>query len=238
MSARLVVGCVALAALVPANAAAKPKQLTGGPLVALHIAGLGGDATLDLAGTPVDASPASRERFGVGAFVSFAVSDQLGLRAEMLYSQRGANNEGAAADGSFYKVQYDQTVVAVPVVVQWLIPYDDEITPRLFGGVEVVIVIDSTFDSEAVLFDMDNMPQPFDDSYDLEDDTAGVDVAAVIGAGMGMPVGRGNLVLDLRYAIGVATTIDAHEIRPVPGVVYTADSLRSHTFSLVASYEL
>lgn len=238
MSARLVVGCVVIAVSVPVNAAAKPDKLTGGPVVAIHITGLRGDATLDLAGTPVDASPAARERFGAGAFVSFAVSDQLGLRAEVLYSQRGANNEGSAGDGSFYKVQYDQTVVAVPVLVQWLIPYDGEFTPRLFGGAEVGIVLDSTLDSEAVLFDMDGMPQPFDDSYDLGDDTTGVDVAVVIGAGIGMPAARGNLVLDLRYAVGLTTTIDAHEIRPLQGVVYTAGSLRSHNFSLVASYEL
>ncbi len=236
-AAAMAAACAIVCAAAPAAAdtsRAQRRAITAGPVVALHVASMSGDATLAAGDVTLDAAPRGRDRFGIGGFAALRLTDMFDLRVEVLYSQRGSRNGGSGPAGeASYEIRYSVDGIAVPILAAYHIPYDGDFSPRVLAGAELMFPLDSKLDADATFEDL-----TFDETTDMKDDTTSVDLALVVGGGMGFPVAGRHVVIDLRYALGLTSTVDEHTLSPIPTTTYESSSLRSQTFSVSASFEL
>ncbi len=111
--------------------------------------------------TITDASNASNKTgFLAGAFVGFKFSDKIGLQADLLYSQQGAEFDGE---------KFDLTYVNVPVVLKYYIIQG----LNLQAGPQFGFVVD------------DNIKEVLGEINDAESS----DVSGVVGVGYDFPFG-------------------------------------------------
>jgi len=125
--------------------------------------------------TITDASNVSNKTgFLAGAFVGFKFGDKIGLQADLLYSQQGAEFDGG---------EFDLTYVNVPVVLKYYLVQGLNIQ----AGPQFGFVVD------------DNIKTVFGD-IEQQIEAESTDVSGVAGVGYDFPFG---IRLDARYNFGL-----------------------------------
>lgn len=237
-----------------------------GLLFGAHFADFGGtERQLILEELP-DYSFETRERLALGGFLAIALTESWGLRVEGLFATKGGRATDAipfmAADprcagtpelcpeqlfAAQYSLDHVLRYIEVPILVEYHIPYDGAIRPHLFAGPALRFLYDTDLDIEGDIVDGAGMATAdLNATGDLEDVSEGFDLAAVIGAGVELPLRWGSLVLAIRYELGLLSAVDG-DIRlltdiegepslPVTFVPVEADRIRNRGFSLLAGY--
>ncbi len=139
-------------------------------------------------------SPSNSMGFTAGAFLVYNFSENLGIRPEVHYSQKGAKWE-EGGDKVTAKVVY----VDVPVLLQFAIPTEGGIKPILLAGPYVAFNM-----SAKLVYDVEGADIP---DEDIKDDVKSMDYGIMFGAGV---VISDMLEITARYGMGL-TSIDDSE---------------------------
>jgi len=245
--------CLVFAALLPGPIAraespgtlsaqyAPQRSVTGALRVGANVAYMSGDADVDLFGTPLAHSPAATERVCLGGSVVLAFTSRWGARIDALYTLRGGSAEqllgGFGQSTGSYSFRYDLRYVELPILATFTFPYDGEFVPHVFAGPDISFLLSSKVTGEGTYTDQNDELQEYGDTLDLGEDTASVDVAVTAGAGIKLPLARGRLALDVRYALSINKAIARAETVPYQGITLTSKNLRNRTLVLMAGYE-
>jgi len=121
----------------------------------------------------------NRTGFVVGAFAGAKLNDNLGVQADLLYSQQGAEFDGGKIDLNY---------VNVPVVLKYFVTE----TIHVHAGPQFGFIVD------------DNVANVFND-IDAGIDSKSFDLTGVLGVGVDLPMG---IRLDGRYNFGLTDVIE------------------------------
>ena len=142
----------------------------------------------------------SRTTFTGGAFANFQLGETFFVQPEILYAPKGAKESEAGAEATF-ELDY----LEIPVLFGAEFPIGEGLTPRVFAGPEVAFEIGCQVTGEE---------GGVSASFDCEDlglETKSVDFGLVFGAGVGIPLGGFELILDGRYDLGLTNIDDSGE---------------------------
>lgn len=156
----------------------------------LNLANVSGDDA-DFLGT----SPSNSMGFTAGAFLVYNFNENLGIRPEVHYSQKGAKWE-EGGDKITAKLVY----VDVPILVQFAIPTEGGFKPILFAGPYVAFNM-----SAKVVYDIEGFDM---DDEDIKDDTKSMDYGVLFGAGV---VINDMFEITARYGMGLTSVDDSEE---------------------------
>lgn len=118
----------------------------------------------------------------VGAFGNYSFNENISLQAELNYDQKGGKSEDATS-------KYDY--VSVPVLFKYSLGKSDKTALRF--NVNLGPYAAYLLQSEVEIGDQ---------SIDMKDQTEDFELGGILGFGMKYPVGKQNLVLDLRMGLG------------------------------------
>jgi len=178
--------------LIIAVSLASAQKISGGIKAGMNLANLHGDEVED-----------SKMKMGFcgGGFVSFILGKVVVIQPELLYSQKGAKWEEEFMDET-YKMTYKFNYVEIPLFIKMIAPVQGTVKPNLFLGPYFGIMIaDARVEAEI-------------DGTTMEDDLEGVkdtDFGVVFGAGVDFGLGKGKVVFDVRYSLGLTTLDDEGE---------------------------
>jgi opacity protein-like surface antigen len=148
----------------------------------------------------------SRMGMAGGAFVAFNVAKGVAIQAEFLYSQKGAKFdttlmvETIPVDAEFtFKLDY----IEIPVLLRYSIPTQSSVSPVLFAGPALAIKSTSKLKLKASAYG-----QSASETVDIED-VKSTDFGFVFGGGLDIALGRGKLVFDGRYTLGLTSVDDS-----------------------------
>ena len=120
-----------------------------------------------------------------GAVAAFDVMDMLVIQGEVLYSMKGADS----ADASL-----GLTYIEIPVLLKYNVPMAGMVSPNLFIGPSLGILLSADADGE-----------------DVKEFFKGTDFGVVIGAGVDFDLGTGKVTLDARYNLGLTSLDDTDD---------------------------
>src|SRR5574341_2061464 len=158
-------------------------KMSFGPKAGVSLANLTGD---DADSILVDAT--WKFGFSGGAFLAIDVAQQFRVQPELLYAMRGAKEDTTDA-----KLKLDY--VAFPILLKWMAPTQGKAKPSLFVGPEVAFLMSAKFDT-------------IGGNIDVKDSTKSVDFGIVIGGGLDLAAGSGEVTFDVRYNLGLAKIDD------------------------------
>lgn len=182
----------ALLASQPANA-----QTVVGVKGGVSIASL---STADFAGLVPDLGIVTGDLDGtrtgllVGGFASFSFGETFFLQPEVLYAQKGGRGE-ITFDGIPVDWGFDIDYLSVPVLLGLSFPLESgTVEPRLYAGPEVNFELACSLVAEF---------GGTSESEDCGELTESVDFGAVFGAGIAFGLDAIDLLLDVRYGLGL-----------------------------------
>jgi len=220
---------------------ASQRTVTGAVRLGANFAHMSGDADVDLFGTPLSHSPEAAERLCVGGSLVLGFTPRWGARIDALYAVKGGSASqllgGMGESTGAYTFDYDMRYLQLPLLATFTFPYDGEFVPHLFAGPELAFLLSSEVDGEGSFTDENAETQEFSDALDISDDTATFDLAITVGAGIKMPLARGRLVLDVRYAVSLTKAVASAETVPYQGITLRSRNLRHRAMVLTAGYE-
>lgn len=135
--------------------------------------------------------------FGGGIFMNYAFSEEMSLQPEVLFMMKGTGIEGL--DDSGFKFSY----IDIPVLFKYAMPTDSGFVPALFFGPYISMLMSAKAELLGV-------------EVDIKDETKSLDFGLVIGAGFDYAMGEGAFTLDVRYALGLTTTMDIEGVDEQP----------------------
>jgi hypothetical protein len=142
----------------------------------------------------------SRTTFTGGAFANFQLGETFFVQPELLYAPKGAKESEAGTEATF-ELDYFE----IPLLLGAEFPIGDGLTPHVFAGPEVAFEIGCQITGEE---------GGVSASFDCEDfglETKSVDFGLVFGAGVGIPLGGFELVIDGRYDLGLTDIDDSDD---------------------------
>jgi len=172
---------------------------------------LGFNAT-GMIGDDVDKTSYPKKGFVGGAFVRWDMTPRINLQVELLYTQRGTeslmNNLGLI-DTLTIKLDY----LEIPVLLRFELPLPGKVKPNFLFG-------------PAIAFNVSAKTTTDDNSsfYDSEQEIVnarGTEFSIILGAGIDFTLGKGTLVLDTRYNIGLTKAFEDVD----PGTEYAEDEI-------------
>lgn len=145
-----------------------------------------------------------------GGFIDYRLSRSFSVQSELLYVRKGvkAHGEIALSFIDFGTVEADLTeklkltYLEIPVLIKYHLPVGGKIEPSLFAGPALALKLAGTYDydlSEIV----DLAPHHTVAKPDIAN-MSSTDFGIVMGADVGIPVGRATLVVDVRYTLGLS----------------------------------
>ena len=165
-----------------------------GVLGGINLAKFGGeDAAIEVDNT---VEPDYYLRFATGVFVTFALSDGLALRPELLYTMKGAKYEGTY-QGENGKAWAKATYIELPVLVQYTIATANGFAPFLLAGPYAGYNVSA---KEKVEVEASNIDEEVDRKEVIKDFDFGIS----FGAGVSI---KKTFELSVRYSMGL-TSID------------------------------
>jgi opacity protein-like surface antigen len=188
----------------------------------LNIATLSIDESVELLDS-VFIEPDSRNGIAAGAFVGFQIAPNFIIQTEFLYSQKGAKYdttltlEGITGD---VEIMLKFDYIEIPVLLKYAIPLQGNVRPTLFCGPALAIKSASKLKITASA-----MGQSASETIDIEE-VKSTDFGLVFGGGIDIAAGRGKIVLDGRYTLGLSTVDDS----PLN------DDIKNRAFSVTAGY--
>lgn len=237
-----------LAAAQPGAVAPTPqRRLSGGLVLGASFANFGGDEVAPVGpDVTIEANLEPSEKLLAGGFVTIMLSPRYALEVQALYSERGGQGSFVVPtpSGTVVSASLDHMLryVQIPVLARLYIEYDADITPYLFAGPALAVLIGSAADGQAAELDAGGQPvMSTDISADIGDVSERLDLSLIAGAGIGFPLSRGRLLLSVRYELGVTTAMDGTftlEMEGGGGTPLEARSLRNRGLSLLLGYQL
>ena len=154
-----------------------------------------------------------------GGYFNYKLGRNGLFEIEVLYVEKGfssivgeADSLGVGVPGDTYDV--DLTYLEIPLLLEYRPTEKQGLVPFIHGGPALTIYLDSHVQAGDILVDNNELMNK-------------TDIGLVIGAGIFMPVGKGNFTLELRYTHG---SIDLYDIG-VQGV-------RNRTFAFLVGFGL
>ena len=144
-----------------------------------------------------------------GAFIAFGVGRVVVIQPELLYSQKGAKFDVEFMD---WKITYMFNYLEIPIFIKTVFPVQGKVKPNLFLGPyfgftitdpQGRVEIDGTIE-ETDLTDVEN-----------------TDFGVVFGSGVDFELGKGKIVFDVRYDLGLATLDKADDDDDVKNSVFS-----------------
>lgn len=143
--------------------------------------------------------------FGAGGFVRIAAGPQFSIQPEVLLTMKGAEEDFTSGE----KVKL--TYLEIPVLVVYQPPTTRNISPTLFVGPAVSLLMSAK-----------------SDDLDIKDDLKSTDLGLVLGAGIEFKSGtKGRIGLDGRYTLGLT---NFNDVNPDDWTI------KNGVFSLAISY--
>lgn len=118
----------------------------------------------------------------VGAFGNYELNEKMSLQAELNYDQKGGKSEDAT-------LKYDY--LSIPVLFKYSLGKSDNTALKF--NVNLGPYAAYLLQSEVEIGDQ---------AIDMKDQTEDFELGGILGFGMKYPVGKQNLVLDLRMGLG------------------------------------
>ncbi|UCF71056.1 MAG: PorT family protein [candidate division WOR-3 bacterium] len=185
VTAPLVVLLFAALALAPA------QKITGGLKAGMNLATVSGFE--DELGEDVG----YRMGFCGGGFAAFALGDIVVIQPEFLFSQKGLKAEETVLDET-WTLTYKFSYLEIPLSFKMVLPIQGKVKPNFFVGPYFAMMITTPRGKIEV------------DGVSMEadlNDVAEIDFGVVFGGGVDFGLGKGKIVLDFRYGLGL-TTLD------------------------------
>ena len=150
-----------------------------------------------------DSSEGWKRGFCAGVFSNFEMSTVFGIRAEFIYTQKGAKH--------LVYIQYPTGTsmtaldyLEIPIFVKLTEPTQGMFRPYLLVGPYVAYNLAATLKWE---YDGDV------DEYDLDDDIKDWDYGIAIGGGFDLVMPVGKIVFDGRYTVGLTSFKEDSDIK-------------------------
>lgn len=156
----------------------------------------------------------SRLGFCFGGFVTFSIHEMFAIQPEVLYTMKGAKTEGQVL-GETLKVWMNLNYVEIPVLAKLQIPTQGSIKPSLFVGPALGVKLSGKAKAEYA---------GESEEEDIED-IKSTDFGLVFGGGVDFGLGKGYLIVDLRYTLGLTTLSEFED-----------DDVKNGVFSLMIGY--
>ena len=165
-------------------------QMQAGLKAGVNISNLSGDDA---------GSPDSKTGFAFGGFFMYQFSPMFAIQPEAYYSMKGATDK-MDFQGTTVDLTYTLDYIEIPVLFKFLIPIQGSgVRPAIFAG--PFLGINTTAKVKA---EYDGQSQ----EEDIED-TKSTEFGLQFGGGIGFPVGKGELGVDIRYILGLSTVDDS-----------------------------
>jgi hypothetical protein len=154
----------------------------------------------------------SKFGFTVGGFANIDIGTSgFAVQPELLFIQKGA-------DASVGDASIALNYIQVPVLAAY--EFDaGSVQPMVFAGPALAFKV-----SESV----DGVPDDADDQYNS------IDFSLPFGAGIGIPVGNGSLMIDARFDLGLANVADVPD--DLPDELGGDASVQTSTFVFTVGY--
>jgi hypothetical protein len=165
-------------------------QMHAGLKAGLNIANLSGD---DIE------SPDSKTGFAFGGFFMYQFSPMFAIQPEAYYSMKGATDKMDIGGGTV-DLTYTLDYIEIPVLFKFLIPIQGSgVKPAIFAGPFLGINTTAKVKAE---YQGDSQEEDIEDVKSTE-------FGLQFGGGIGFPVGKGELGVDIRYILGLSTIDDS-----------------------------
>lgn len=165
-------------------------QMQAGLKAGLNIANLSGDDA---------GSPDSKTGFAFGGFFMYQFSPMFAIQPEAYYTMKGATDK-MDFQGTTVDLTYTLDYIEIPVLLKFIIPVQGSgVKPAIFAG--PFLGINTTAKVKAEY-------QGESQEEDIED-TKSTEFGLQFGGGIGFPVGKGELGIDIRYILGLSTIDDS-----------------------------
>lgn len=189
MKKRITALSLCLLGLMFVGASHAQAQSTFGIKGGLSLYSISFDASV--AGLSASRSTDSKIGFGAGLFMEIPVSDIFSIQPEALFVQKGGSEDGGS-DDIFEGESGDATLsyIDIPVFLKANIPVDGEVRPFLMAGPMMGYLIDAQADGE-----------------DISEVLSSLNYGVSLGGGISF----GNLIVDIRYDIGLGNIVDDSE---------------------------
>jgi len=186
---KLIAIAVVAGFLVPAIAGAEISLTGKGVKLGLNLANISGS----------DASDDAKMNLGValGGYGTFTVNEAFAIQPEVLYSQKGSK------EGDVY---FNLSYLDIPVLAKWTPAVQGEVKPFLFAGPSIGLLLSAEAEMDG-------------DTMDMKDNTSGLDLGLVIGAGADMVINGHKINGDIRYDMGLSTLDDAGDAKIYNSVI-------------------
>jgi hypothetical protein len=193
----LLVVLFALAMVVPANAQNRIGLIGG----------------LNLANVSQDPEPdpefSSRTAFGFGGVLDLGLSENVALRFEPMYLQKGAKQEGSD-QGFNIEAELKGATLEVPALLK--ISLGTSTTrPYILAGPTIGFVL-----SAKQSIKVTGPGLNIDDEEDIKDQVKSIDFGVTFGAGVSFPAGNNSVFVEGRYALGLNNLNDAPDDPTTP----------------------
>lgn len=139
-----------------------------------------------------------------GLFAELPLGDFFSIQPEILWMQKGGNTEFDIADSGInqdYRINY----IEIPVLAKIKTGTTDDVGVGLFfyGGPFISYALNGKISNEITFLDDSIENEDIDIDFD-EDNQRRIDWGAAFGLGVNL----GNLMLDLRYDLGINNLLD------------------------------
>ena len=171
--------------VLPASA-----QVSLGVLGGLNIANLKLDQ-----GDMEGAEFSTRTVFGFGCVLDYDLSQNIALRLEPMYLQKGADIEWEGYEGEFI---IKLSCLEVPLMFKYSLS-SDNINPYFMAGPSIGFNLSAKTEASSI---------GVSEETDIKDETQSIDFSLDFGAGVSAPMGNNSIFLEARYALGLTNIID------------------------------
>lgn len=138
----------------------------------------------------IESTSDSKIGFTAGLFAEFALSNIISIQPEVLYVQKGGEDNDEDFGDSAMTLSY----VDVPLLLKLNVPLEGSVKPYAIGGPYVGYLIDATDDFEG-------------ESEDIKDFFEDLNYGVMFGAGVNI----GSFHIDIRYDMGLANIYAGNE---------------------------
>jgi len=148
-----------------------------------------------------DPKPSNRTAFGVGGVLDLGLSENVALRFEPMYLQKGAKQEGSD-QGVNFEVELKGATLEVPALIK--ISLGTSTTrPYLIAGPTIGFVLSAKQSVKAT-----GPGVNIDQEDDIKDLVKSIDFGVAFGAGVSFPAGNNSVFVEGRYALGLNNVND------------------------------